>query len=130
VAAILLTRDAEEIFISNKALQKSWIPHNYADDHETRHQTITLQLSRSEYDIFKRDLDFHYALARQSFDSYRFFFELDYSEISSGCLPPRLFDVLAENARHFGHSFDWWKFGILATPLIKNPSSYEVQWVD
>lgn len=129
VFAILLTRKAEDIFISNKMLEKSHVPHQYKGSEAPKIQG-TLTLKRSEYETFKSDLEFHYETARRSFRGYPFFYELDYSAIQHGGLPDDLFAQIEKGAHKIGQHFEWSTFPAPSTPLIKNKPVFDIDWED
>jgi hypothetical protein len=124
---ILLTRDAEEIFVSNKILEKSSLPHQYKGE-EAPQCFGTLVLRRAEFDVFKAELEFQYMMARRVFGGHPFFYEIDYSAISGGSLPDDLFPLIEKNAHALDQFFDWRNFGPLDTLLIKNKPLFSVEW--
>jgi hypothetical protein len=129
--AVLLTRNPVDVFVSNKILQVSAVPHRNKDDtSQPESPSKTLILSRSELRTFRKRIETHYVFARAFFEGYQFFAEIDYSELVEGAPPKHLFTKIEENAHYLGRSFDWRSFPPLVTDLAKNRSDYLIEWTD
>ena len=126
---ILLTRDAEDIFVSNKMLQKSSISHQFEGEAPPESMG-TLFLQRSEFELFKRELEFHYMMARRVFEGHPHFYELDYAAIAGGRLPDDLFPKIEMNAHVLGQFFNWREFAPVTTTMVKNKPVFEIIWQD
>jgi len=125
---ILLTRDPMEIFISNKILELTGLPHTYESEEDADEKRHVLDLKRSEFDSFRTKLAHHYSLARSSFTGYPFFYEIDYGELQTTGLPSELFALMRVNAHFFENEFDWQSFPPQKTKLKKTMSQPEIRW--
>jgi len=128
ISVILLTRDPQEIYVSNKLLELSGLPHSYAERGGDKQNQPTIRLRYSEFLSFKENLEDHYALVRKSFAGYDFFREVDYSFISREAIPEEVLASIQENAKYFQVEFDWRNFLPLSTHLVKKSPDARINW--
>jgi hypothetical protein len=128
-SVILLTRNPVDIFISNKVLEVSGVPHNYrGDEISGQSQTEVLTLQQTQLRTFSKELEQNYDLVRKTFAGYDYFYEVSYEDIENGTLPDALHSMIEDNARFFKISYDWRQFRPETTKLVKNAPSFRIEW--
>lgn len=103
---ISLTRDPFDSFVSAKYLSLAGGRAHRKYEEGLSHLETEAEIDEAEFIEYRDRLLWHRTTLQDDMGAYELFFELDYSELVDGVLPPRLIGAIAEVARSRGMPID------------------------
>lgn len=103
---ISLLREPFDAFVSMKHLALAGGRAHRGNGEELSRLAARAMLDETEFLAFRDRLLWQRKVLNRDMENYESFFELDYRELRSGYLPPRLIEALVAAGRRVGHRLD------------------------